>query len=225
MNNMTDEYLQITDISRTKAEAKLSYTKMANWYDIFGIFERRYRLEGIKLLNAHQDETILEIGFGTGNSLRKLASAVGYNGLVLGVDISEGMCKKANQKMRKANLKDVTSLQCADATFLPYKDNIIDRIFLSFTLELFSIKDIYLVLKECKRVLTPKGKLIIVTLSRRKLNLMVRTYEWFHKKFSKIIDCRPILAAEILFESGYQILSTKHMTMWGLPVDIFLSEV
>ena len=98
-------------------------------------------------------EKILEIGFGTGGSLVSLVQLVGRTGKVYGVDLSTGMFRVAQSKLKKNGILNRVELQCADAVHLPYPDNFFDAVFMSFVLELFDTPELPLVLHECKRVL------------------------------------------------------------------------
>jgi len=65
----------------------------------------------------------------------------------------------------------------------------------------------------------------VVSLSRGDgTSKMVRLYEWFHAKFPTSIDCRPILVKNDLTTAGFTIVKEKRAVMWGLPVDIVLSN-
>src|SRR6187551_2099683 len=80
----------ISRVPRTKAEAKSSYNQMSRWYDmISGSSEKKYRDLGLLKLKAASGEQILEIGYGTGHCILTLAQAVGKEGKVCGIDISE----------------------------------------------------------------------------------------------------------------------------------------
>ncbi len=60
---------------------------------LHNIVKRRY--VGSLSRNWHQDqEKILEIGFGTGHCLTKIAKIVGVTGKVYGVDLSEEMMSR-----------------------------------------------------------------------------------------------------------------------------------
>ena len=214
----------VLSITRTKKDAKNSYNKMSKWYDLFRLFEQKYRTIGIKMLDPKNDDILLEIGFGTGRSILKLNKLTNITGQIYGIDLSDGMCRKAKQLLKKKEAFQNVFLNCADATHLPFRDNSIEKIFICFTLELFDIPDIALVLNECKRILMKEGKICIVSLSKYKVNIMVKLYEWFHKKMPKFIDCRPILVENILNKHSLKIETNVKKKMWGLPLEIILAE-
>jgi len=221
--NMTNE---ISRVTRPKQEAKASYDRMSRWYDILsGRFESKYREAGLRKLGAGEGEKILEVGFGTGHCILALARTVGDKGKVYGIDISEGMCNISLSRIEKSGLSERVELHCGDATQLPFKDNCFDAVFMSFALELFDTSEIPIVLDGCRRVLRSDGRICIVAMSKKaKDGVMVKLYEWFHRRFPSFVDCRPIFVQKALEGTGFRIQDASEMPMWGLPVEIVLAR-
>ena len=83
-------------IFKSKSETKAYYNKIAKFYDLLAEHtEQPMRDKGLEMLAAQPGEHILEIGFGTGHCLVKVAQAVGPGGKVYGIDISEAMIERA----------------------------------------------------------------------------------------------------------------------------------
>ena len=209
-------------VPRTKAQARASYDKMSRSYDLFaGAFEKRLRDQALERLGIAMGEAVLEIGFGTGHSLVHIAQAVGANGRVHGVDLSAGMRELSQRRLDRAGMSERVALHCGDAAQLPYADETLDAVFMSFTLELFDTPEIPIVLGEIKRVLKPNGRLGVVSLSREDgISLMVRVYEWLHQRLPQLIDCRPIYVEQALKEAGFQLTHSARENLWGLPTKI-----
>ncbi len=215
----------ISDVVRSKEDAKISYNRMSKWYDqVAGSSERVYVEFGLHKLDAQKGEKVLEIGFVTGNGILSLAGSVGERGKVCGIDISDNMLSITQERVNKTGYEQNVVLKCGDAVHLPFRNGDFDAVFISFALELFDTPEIPLVLKECRRVLKRDGRIGIVAMAKkRRDNLPVRLYEWAHNKMPKLADCRPIYASRSIEESGFQILSCDEKSMWGLPIEIVIA--
>jgi demethylmenaquinone methyltransferase/2-methoxy-6-polyprenyl-1,4-benzoquinol methylase len=168
-------------------------------------------------------ERVLEIGFGTGHSLVELSQQAGASGLVVGVELSPGMIEVARKRMQAENPERSAQMIQGDGTLLPLASNSFDAAFLSFTLELFSDDEISVVLDECHRILKQEGRLGVVSLAKQDV-LVCRLYEWGHKHWPVLLDCRPIELRKSLKAGDFRIQAAKVQTMWGLPVEIALGR-
>lgn len=204
--------------------ARINYDRMSRFYDLFaGTSERRFTGIGLHMLAAQNGESVLEIGFGTGHSLVALTQAVGGSGKVTGVDISKGMLRVTQSRLKQSGFAEQVDLRLGDAAYLPFNAAGFDAVFASFTLELFDLPEIPVVLKECRRVLRPEGRIGVVALAKTD-GVAVRIYEWAHAKFPHFIDCRPIYVHKVIEAAGFQITEIVERSMWGLPVKIVIAH-
>jgi demethylmenaquinone methyltransferase/2-methoxy-6-polyprenyl-1,4-benzoquinol methylase len=212
-------------VLQTKEVTRQYYNKIAKFYDLLSEeAEKPMREAGLKKLAPQPGEKILEIGFGTGHCLVEIATAVGPQGKVLGIDIADHMVVLAQQLLERERLAGRASLARGDAEDLPFDADSVDGIFFSFTLELFDTPELPKVLGECKRVLRSGGRAVVVAVSREgKHGAMLDLYEWTHKHFPNLMDCRPIYVRRALEAAGFAIKAADVENMW-VPVEIVLAE-
>jgi demethylmenaquinone methyltransferase/2-methoxy-6-polyprenyl-1,4-benzoquinol methylase len=210
-------------VFQSKQETRHFYNKIARVYDLLAEHsERPMREKGLDLLEAAAGETFLEVGFGTGHCLLELARKVGPTGKVFGVDISENMLTEADKLLKKEGLASRVELHCGDAENLPYDSESVDGVFTSFTLELFDIPELPKVLSEWRRVLRPGGRLVVVAVSKEGAQgLVIKAFEWTHRHFPNLMDCRPIYVRKAMEAAGFKIQDAKIDHMW-VPVELVL---
>jgi ubiquinone/menaquinone biosynthesis C-methylase UbiE len=215
---------EISRVLRSRDEARASYNRLSQRYDVLAGSEQHFAERGIDQLAPAPGERILEIGYGTGAALARIAVLVGEAGRAYGIDISEGMRAVAQRRIQRAGLSSRIRLVTGDACMLPFGPASMDAIFMSFTLELFDIPEIPVVLHQCRRLLTSHGRICVVSLAAEQHpGMAVRLYEWMHRRFPKVVDCRPILVKQSLEEAGFCVQSVSRHVTWGLPLDICLA--
>lgn len=199
------------------------YDRISHAYDLISdAGEHKARERGEQALNVQPGEKVLELGFGTGNSVIDLIEAAGESGHVWGIDVSPGMLKVASKKIASKGFEDRVDLCVGDARKLPYGDDQFDAVFTSFTLELFPLDDIPAVLSEVARVLKPGGRLGVVSMATVKegegASELEKTYIWMHQHFPHIVDCQPIDVVRLVSEAGLKIEDEIEMAIWTMPV-------
>jgi demethylmenaquinone methyltransferase/2-methoxy-6-polyprenyl-1,4-benzoquinol methylase len=219
-----DRERDVLRVFQTKDETRAYYDKIARVYDLLAErTEQPMREKGLARLAARPGESILELGFGTGHCLVELARAVGSQGKVHGRDISEAMLSLSRDLLENEGLAGRVELDRGDGAQMPYTDDSLDGVFVSFTLELFDTPEIPKVLAEIKRVLKSGGRLAVVSLSKEgKQGLVMKAFEWTHKHFPNLVDCRPIYARRAIENAGFVVKATDIDHMW-VPVEIVLA--
>lgn len=211
-------------VEASKREIAAYYDRIAGIYDTLAEKpERRVRERGVKALGAQPGESILEIGIGTGVSLVAFAKAVGPDGFVIGVELSERMIRRSQERIREQDPSRRARLARGDGAKLPVRARVVDGIFMSFTLELFDTPEIPVVLGECRRTLKVGGRIAVVALSDQEpADFGTRAMEWLHEHFPRLLNCRPIPVRRYLEEAGFRIASSAIEHEW-VPVETVLA--
>jgi ubiquinone/menaquinone biosynthesis C-methylase UbiE len=209
----------IAPIGRPRSAARASYDRIAPVYDLLeGAFEGPARERGLRALAAADGERVLEIGFGTGHALARLAGAVGASGHVVGIDISPRMRDVAERRLARAGLSGRVDLIVADALERdlagPY-----DAAFMSFALELFEEPDMLTLLGAVRDALRPGGRVVVVAMAtpEGRPGPVSRLYSWSHRRMPAVVDCRPIPVAELLERGGLAVRGVLRGSLFGIP--------
>ncbi|MGC9954472.1 MAG: class I SAM-dependent methyltransferase [Rhizomicrobium sp.] len=119
----------------------------------------------LRRLDVHRTDTILEIGFGTGRLVRKIAKAA-PEVLVGGVDPSELMLQTAEKRTKKFRKQGRVELRLGDASALPWPDSFFDK---AAALHCFHFwNDPVHDIAEVRRVLKPGGLLLLILRAHKK---------------------------------------------------------
>ncbi len=105
-----------------------------------------------------EGEKVLDIGSGEGIEAIIAAMMVGENGLVVGLDFTDEMLKKARENGRKCSLRNIKFLK-GEAEKIPFSDGYFDTVISNCVLNL--VEDKQIALREIFRVLKPGGKILI----------------------------------------------------------------
>jgi len=132
-----------------------SYARWAPVYDkTFGAITNVGRRTAVDYINAH-GQNILEVGVGTGLSLKHY-----HPGLkVTGIDASEDMLEKARAKVREHDLGHVESLRQMDARNLDFPNDHFDTVAAMHIVSV--VPEPERVVAEMARVCKPGGKIVI----------------------------------------------------------------
>jgi len=123
---------------------------------------------------------ILDIATGTGDVAIKIIRQNGHYRKVFGIDFSEPMIKKAQQKVFRERLSQMVALSLGDALFLPFRDNTFSASTIVFGLRNIVKKEQALL--EMVRVIKKGGKVIILEFTFPKKGLMRRLYPFYFQR-------------------------------------------
>lgn len=144
------------DVSLEEGQVRRAYDFYSPVYDF--IFKKIFepgRSAAIRLLGDALRGRVLEVGIGTGLNLPFYPPGID----LVGVDLSEGMLKKAQDKVHDLRLPNVT-LKVMDASALDFGDAEFDATLATYVIS--AVPDPVAVLREMRRVTKPGGTLVIL---------------------------------------------------------------
>lgn len=113
----------------------------------------------VSLLGIRPTDHILEIGFGPGVAIKRMA-ALSTKGQVAGIDVSQTMVQQASKRNAEGIREGFVTLQHGSVEMLPYSDETFDKVFSSNSVQFWP--DTVNSMKEVRRVMKPGGIFSIV---------------------------------------------------------------
>ena len=118
---------------------------------------------------------VLEVATGSGEMFRRLLQA-NPDGSTIGLDLSPNMAAHTLRKARRKFPRVGAHCGAVDVRNLPFRTDSFDAVMCCYLLELLSIDDIDLTLREIRRVLRPGGTFSLVVIGQN-LNFFNRMYK------------------------------------------------
>ena len=131
----------------------------------------------LEQMDLQPGQSVLEIGFGTGNIMRKIHKTT--DGFTAGIDFSEDMVKTALKNNQDLMKKETFEIRKADISKIPYKDESFDSVYTANTVYFWPdpVKNA----KEIMRVIKKKGSLYIGFRLKEEMDTMSLTDTNFTK--------------------------------------------
>lgn len=166
-----------------KAGARMAEPTTGRCYDLwsrfydhtFGRLVHQRQLRALEQLRPKPGDRVLDIGVGTGMTLRHYPHGV----RVVGLDLSWGMLSKAADKVREDGLSHCRLVQ-ADAMYPPFADASFDHVMVSHTISVVS--DPGKLLAWARRLVKPGGRIVVLN-HFQSANPVVA---WFEKVFNPL---------------------------------------
>jgi ubiquinone/menaquinone biosynthesis C-methylase UbiE len=220
--------------ARENARNQFSPEDAKRFYDRFGLWQdtQFYERAALGHLVAHSDfqhaSAVFELGCGTGKFAECLLKTnLPDNASYTGVDISTTMIRIASERL--ANWRGRATLQQADGTArLPYVDGVFDRFIAAYVLDLLSYSAIDHVLSEAHRLLSPNGKLCVVSLTEgvapvsRIFTSIWKRIHTFNPHW--VGGCRPLRVSTILDRAAWKIELAEAVCSWGICSEIVIAS-
>ena len=132
------------------------YGNLASVYDIvYGPTLHPGRLQAIERMRVRPGDQVLEVGIGTGIT----AALYPTHCTVVGIDLSGSMLAKAEDRIRRKDVRNVRLLQM-DAADLTFADGMFDIVYAPYLISV--VPDPVAVAREMHRVCKPGGRIIFL---------------------------------------------------------------
>lgn len=194
------------------------YDRLASRYDLLTRpFESRAHRRVLELAAPQGEQRVLEVAVGTGVAFVSLAAA-NRGGLTVGLDASRPMLDRARRRASQAGTAPLLLL--ADARNLPLPTETFSLLVNCYMLDLLSLEDVRAVLGEFWRVLRPGGRLVVATMGEGN-RLLVAAWNWLYRRSPALLGgCRPLHAAPLLSETGFEGVSTERIVHLGFGSEV-----
>lgn len=218
---------------RQDARAKLSTKKVQHLYDLLSYvydlatqYEKGPHKIALEVANPRDNFDILDVGLGTGKAFVDFAKAT-PRGESYGLDISRRMLERGRRKIARHGLSSRSHLLLGDAAHMPFRDASFDLVLSTYVLDLIDEHTIAIVLSEFKRLLTPSGRIVLVSLGKgRKWYDNMKLYEWFYRHCATLLGgCRPVTLIPYLRELEFKNVNGRFIHAGGLmPTEIVWAD-
>lgn len=189
---------------------KKAYRRYAPLYDTyFGAVLHQGRKRVVELMNCRPGELVLEVGVGTGLSLRLYAPSV----RIIGIDVSPEMLERARLLRQRAKLDNVLALEEMDAEQMSFPDDTFDKVTAMYVASV--VPHPVRLVNEMRRVCKPDGELFIVNHFHRS-NTVMGSIERLISPLSKILGFHPDLPLDkFVAETGLDIIESSPVNYFG----------
>ncbi|WP_346316265.1 bifunctional demethylmenaquinone methyltransferase/2-methoxy-6-polyprenyl-1,4-benzoquinol methylase UbiE [Chitinophaga sp. YIM B06452] len=165
------------------------FDDIAGRYDFLNHFmsmgiDVQWRKKALRLLQPLQPKTMLDVATGTGD-VAIMAQRMLQPEKIIGIDISEGMLALGREKVTKAGLDSVITLQQGDSETISFPDATFDAITAAFGVRNF--ENLEKGLAEMCRVLKPGGKAVILEFSNPTKTPVKQLYNFYFRYITPLI--------------------------------------
>ncbi len=212
----------------TREEVRAFYDRFGALQDRQSFYEDIATRDLIAHANLEQARTVFDFGCGTGRfAANLLSNRLAENSSYMGSDLSATMVGIARRRLAQFGAR--AQVQLTDgALHLATSDATVDRFVSNYVLDLLPSNDIVLLLAEAHRVLTPNGRLCLVSgthgvtaVSRFVSSAWAR----LHRLRPALVGgCRPIELLDFLDEHHWKVEYRNVVIGFGIPSEVVVGR-
>jgi demethylmenaquinone methyltransferase/2-methoxy-6-polyprenyl-1,4-benzoquinol methylase len=176
-----------------KIETRDLYRKRAKRYDLavqiyrlFGFKLEQYRQDTIAALTLKPGDSVVELGCGTGLNFVYVQRAIGSEGKIIGVDLTDAMLDVARERVAREGW---TNVELVQADLAEWKFPVgVSGVY--STLALTLVPEYDMIIERASRALKPEGRLAVLDMKEPAgwPAWLVRFAAWLNKPFGVSID-------------------------------------
>jgi ubiquinone/menaquinone biosynthesis C-methylase UbiE len=215
------------EVTLSHADARAVYDRIGAWLDT----QRFYEDGPVTELIAHADfgvaRSVFEFGVGTGRvAARLLRDHLPPGARYHGIDVSPTMVALARQRL--APWLERATVALSDGSPRPDAPAAtFDRFLSTFVFDLLAVNDIRVALEEARRLLTPNGRLCLVSLTGGRTlmeRLVMGAAGGLHKLSPQLVGgCRAIDLAAFLSGELWHVTHRHVVSRWGVPSEVVVA--
>lgn len=187
-----------------------AYRRWAPVYDLtFGRVAEAGRKHAVEIINRRKG-SVLEVGVGTGLSLPAYRPHLE----ITGIDLSPDMLSKAQERVERGNLGNVSALREMDAENLDFPDERFDTVVAMYVMTV--VPDPELVMAELERVCAPGGEVVLVNHFSQEEGAR----GWIEQRMeplARTLGWRPVFPMErVMGRAGLRLAEHRALRPFGL---------
>lgn len=157
MSRPTTEPERLIETYRKKAK---HYNVVSRLYPVPGYPQQAQRRRAVRALRLRPGDTVVDLACGTGQNFPLIEQAIGPEGRIFGVDLTDAMLAQAQRRTERSGWSNVRLVQgdAADYTFPPEVDAILSTYALSHVPESGDV------IAHGAEALAPDGHLVVLDL-------------------------------------------------------------
>jgi ubiquinone/menaquinone biosynthesis C-methylase UbiE len=200
-----------------RSSTRRLYDRLAPFYDSFASYEARAKARALECLDLSPGQQVLNVGLGTGKEHLLIQSAIAPDGIAVGLDLSQGMLRKARQATS-------APLCQADGRRLPFAARSCERLFCAYVLDLIPTIEHPGWLGEFRRVLKPGGVMVLLCLTEgvdRPSRALVKVWKAVYELSPLVCGgCRPLQLTGLVEQAGFTQVEREVVVQLSVPSEI-----
>jgi demethylmenaquinone methyltransferase/2-methoxy-6-polyprenyl-1,4-benzoquinol methylase len=185
MVNKTETVLPYKSSDKNKkTQVAEMFDNIAHKYDFLNHFlslniDKIWRRKAIQFLKQSNPQSVLDVATGTGDFAVEIHKRLSPKEIT-GIDISTGMLKIAEAKIKKKALSKTIRFQEGDSELINFPDNRFDAVTVAFGVRNF--ENLQQGINEIYRVLKPGGEIVVLEFSRPEKFPIKQLYNFYFKR-------------------------------------------